>query len=100
MKEDYAEMIMKSYKSRSEQSRAMLLAALSGVDAVVLFDEDTPLDLIRAVRPHVLVKGGDWTPDRIVGRDIVEAEGGRVLSLPLIPGYSTTALVAKIRSGG
>ncbi len=80
--------------------RAFVLAHLASVSYVAEFDEDTPLDLIRAVRPHVLVKGGDWTPDRIVGRDIVEAEGGRVLSLPLIPGYSTTALVAKIRSGG
>ena len=80
--------------------RAFVLAHLASVDYVTEFDEDTPLDLIRAIRPHVLVKGGDWTPDRIVGRDIVEADGGRVLSLPLIPGYSTTALVAKIRSGG
>ena len=80
--------------------RAFVLAHLASVDYVTEFDDDTPLELVRAIRPHVLVKGGDWTPDRIVGRDIVEAEGGRVLSLPLIPGYSTTALVAKIRSGG
>ena len=81
-------------------SRAFVLAHLASVDYVTEFDEDTPLELIRAVRPHVLVKGGDWTPDRIVGRDIVEADGGRVFSLPLISGYSTTSLIAKIRAGG
>lgn len=81
-------------------SRAFVLAHLASVDYVTEFDEDTPLELIRAVRPHVLVKGGDWTPDRIVGRDIVEADGGGVFSLPLIPGYSTTSLIEKIRAGG
>ena len=80
--------------------RAFVLAHLASVDYVTEFDEDTPLELIRAIRPHVLVKGGDWTPDRIVGRDIVEADGGGVFSLPLIPGYSTTSLIAKIRAGG
>lgn len=79
--------------------RAFVLAHLSAVDFVTVFDEDTPYDLIAALRPHVLVKGGDWTPERIVGRDIVEADGGAVLSLPLIPGYSTTALIAAIRKG-
>ena len=80
-------------------ARAFVLAHLASVDFVTEFDEDTPLELIRAIHPHVLVKGGDWTPDRIVGRDIVEAEGGSALSLPLISGCSTTALIAKIRSG-
>ena len=80
--------------------RAFVLAHLASVDYVTEFDDDTPLELIRAIRPHVLVKGGDWTPDRIVGRDIVEADGGTVLSLPLIPGFSTTALIEKIRAGG
>jgi len=77
--------------------RAFVLAHLAPVDFITEFDEDTPYELIKAVRPHVLVKGGDWTPDRIVGRDIVEADGGRVLSLPLLPGFSTTALIEKIR---
>ena len=81
-------------------ARAFVLAHLASVDYVTEFDEDTPLELIRSIRPHVLAKGGDWPPERIVGRDIVEADGGKVYSLPLIPGYSTTALVAKIRSGG
>ncbi len=79
-------------------ARAFVLAHLASVDYVVEFDEDTPLELIRAVRPHVLIKGGDWTPERIVGREIVEADGGRVISLPLIPGFSTTALAEKIRA--
>jgi rfaE bifunctional protein nucleotidyltransferase chain/domain len=78
--------------------RAFVLAHLAAVDYVTEFREDTPLQLIRAVRPHVLVKGGDWSPERIVGRDIVEADGGRVCSLPLLPGYSTTALLAGIRA--
>ena len=81
-------------------ARAFVLAHLASVDYVTEFDDDTPLELIRAIRPHVLVKGGVWTPDRIVGRDIVEADGGTVLSLPLIPGFSTTALIEKIRAGG
>ena len=78
-------------------SRAFVLAHLASVDFVTEFDEDTPFNLIRAIRPHVLIKGGDWTPERIVGRDIVEEDGGRVLSLPLLSAYSTTALIAKIR---
>lgn len=80
--------------------RAFVLAHLDCVDFVTPFDEDTPLELITAVRPDVLVKGGDWTPERIVGRAEVEARGGRVLSLPLLPGYSTTGLVARIRTSG
>jgi len=75
-----------------------VLAHLAPVDFISEFDEDTPYELIKAVRPHVLVKGGDWPPDRIVGRNIVEADGGRVLSLPLLPGFSTSALIEKIRS--
>ncbi len=78
--------------------RAFVLAHLASVDFVVRFDEDTPYELIKAVRPHVLVKGGDWAIDRIVGRDIVEGDGGRVLSLPLLPGFSTTALITRIRT--
>lgn len=78
--------------------RAFVLAHLASVDFVVEFDEDTPLQLVKAVRPHVLIKGGDWKPDAIVGRAEVEADGGRVLSLPLLPGYSTTSLARKIRA--
>lgn len=81
------------------EARAFVLAHLASVDYVVLFDEDTPLELIRRIRPHVLVKGGDWAPERIVGRDIVEADGGEVLSLPLMAGWSTTAIVEAIRAG-
>ena len=81
-------------------ARAFVLAHLASVDLVVEFDEDTPLELIRMVRPNVLIKGGDWPPDTIVGKDLVESRGGRVLSLPLMPGFSTTGLVKRIRSGG
>lgn len=79
-----------------ERTRAHLLAALEVVDAVVVFDDDTPLELIRAVQPDVLVKGGDWRPDQIVGAELVLAGGGHVLSLPFIEGYSTTAIEKKI----
>lgn len=80
--------------------RAFVLAHLASVDFVTGFDEDTPLDLIRLVRPQVLVKGGDWLPENIVGREIVEEAGGRTLSLPLLRGYSTTGLIRKIRESG
>lgn len=79
-----------------EAERAFVLAGLESVDFVVLFHEDTPLELIRAVRPQVLVKGGDWDVSRIVGREVVEADGGKVVSLPLLPGYSTTGLIEKL----
>jgi rfaE bifunctional protein nucleotidyltransferase chain/domain len=79
-------------------ARAFVLAHLASVDFIVEFDEDTPLDLIRAVRPDILVKGGDWPREAIVGAGLVEAAGGRVYALPLLPGFSTTALVEKIRS--
>jgi D-beta-D-heptose 7-phosphate kinase/D-beta-D-heptose 1-phosphate adenosyltransferase len=79
--------------------RAELLAALACVDMAIVFDEDTPERLIRAVRPQVLVKGGDWTPDRIVGREFVESLGGRVVSVPLREGLSTTALIERILAG-
>lgn len=79
-----------------QQSRALVLAALACVDAVVVFDEDTPYELIKKIRPRVLVKGGDWSVDRIVGRDIVEEGGGKVYSIPLLEGYSTTAVVDRI----
>ena len=79
-----------------ERTRAFVLAHLASVDYVVLFEEDTPLRLITAVRPQVLVKGGDWSVENIVGRDVVEGDGGVVRSLPLLPGYSTTGLIERI----
>lgn len=80
-----------------EQQRAEVLAALACVDYVILFDEADPGCLIAEIQPDVLVKGGDWTPDKIVGRETVEARGGVVKTVPLIPGVSTTALVERIR---
>lgn len=82
---------------RREADRAFVLAALRDVDVVVLFSQDTPLELIRHLRPDVLVKGGDYTPDTVVGRSEVESWGGRVVIAPLRPGHSTTALVERLR---
>lgn len=79
-----------------ELTRTHLLAALQMVDAVVVFEEDTPLELIRIVQPDILVKGGDWKPEQIVGSDLVLARGGQVLSLPFVTGYSTTNIEQKI----
>lgn len=81
-----------------EAQRAEVLAALGCVDFVVVFSEPDPKTLITAVQPDVLVKGGDWPLDRIIGRDVVEARGGRVQTIPLVPGFSTTALIHRIRS--
>lgn len=81
-----------------EAQRAEVLAALGCVDFVVMFDESDPLQLITAIQPDVLVKGGDWTIDRIVGREIVDARGGVVKTIPLVPGLSTTGLLQRIRS--
>jgi rfaE bifunctional protein nucleotidyltransferase chain/domain len=78
--------------------RAEILAALAVVDAAVIFDEDTPQALISSIQPDVLVKGADWAADAIVGRDIVEARGGRVVRIPVEAGHSTSAILAKIRS--
>ena len=83
----------------SEGDRAGLLGALASVDLVVVFGEDTPERLVRAVRPDLLVKGGDWDLDRIVGREFVESYGGRVLSIPLREGYGTSALIRRIVEG-
>ena len=82
-----------------ELTRQHLLAALSVVDAVVVFEEDTPFELIKKIMPDVLVKGGDWQPSQIIGSDIVLAAGGEVKSLPFVEGYSTTNIEQKIRSG-
>jgi rfaE bifunctional protein nucleotidyltransferase chain/domain len=80
-----------------ERERAEILAALESVDAVVIFDEPTPREVIARLLPDVLVKGGDWPGDQIVGREEVEAAGGRVVSIPVVPGYSTTEILRKIR---
>ena len=82
-----------------EEDRAYVLASLACVDVVTLFDEDTPLSLIAALLPDVLVKGGDYTADEVVGRREVEAAGGRLALIPIVEGYSTTALVQRIRGG-
>lgn len=81
-----------------EGERAEVLSALDCIDYVVIFDEDDPREIIARIKPDILVKGGDWTIDTIIGRDIVEAYGGTVLSLPLTPGVSTTAIVNSIVS--
>ncbi|MGB9746386.1 MAG: D-glycero-beta-D-manno-heptose 1-phosphate adenylyltransferase [Bacteroidales bacterium] len=93
---------VRSIKGRSrplqdEYSRALILAAMRFVDFVVLFDEDTPENLIRKIQPDVLVKGGDYKPSEIVGYDIVTAKGGKVLTIELVENYSTTRLIKKIR---
>ena len=80
-----------------ERERAEVLAALASVDAVVIFDEETPFEIISAIAPDVLVKGADWAENAIVGRDIVEARGGKVVRAAIETGYSTTALIGKIR---
>lgn len=81
-----------------EHSRALLLASLAIVDAVVIFDEDTPFELITAIQPDVLVKGGDYTIEQIVGSKEVIANGGRVVINPIIEGFSTTGIIAQIKS--
>jgi D-beta-D-heptose 7-phosphate kinase/D-beta-D-heptose 1-phosphate adenosyltransferase len=83
---------------RSEAERAYVLAALEAVDAVVVFEQDTPLELILTLRPDVLVKGGDYTPDRVVGRREVEGWGGELLIVPLTPGQSTTSIIEKLHA--
>jgi rfaE bifunctional protein nucleotidyltransferase chain/domain len=80
-----------------EMERAEILSALACVDGAVVFDEDTPHEIIVALQPDVLVKGADWAADAIVGRDVVEARGGRVVRVPIEAGHSTSALVEKIR---
>jgi D-beta-D-heptose 7-phosphate kinase/D-beta-D-heptose 1-phosphate adenosyltransferase len=80
-----------------QDERAEILAALAAVDYVVVFDEMTPREILARMLPDVLVKGGDWGENEIVGREEVEAAGGRVVSIPLEPGYSSTAIIEKIR---
>lgn len=83
---------------RSEAERAYVLAGLAAVDVVVVFDEETPLELVRALAPDVIVKGGDYAPDTVVGADIVRARGGRVVIIPLTPGQSTTSIIQRLRA--
>jgi len=82
-----------------EHERAEVLEALACVDAVVVFDEETPAAIIEALQPDVLVKGADWAADAIVGRDTVEARGGKVVRMPIESGWSTSAIIERARSG-
>ncbi len=83
-----------------QEDRAVIVAALASVDAVTLFPEDTPRELIAALLPDVLVKGGDYDPSRIVGREEVEAAGGKVVTIPLLEGRSTSGLLRRLREEG
>ena len=85
---------------RNENDRAYVLGALESVDAVVMFDADTPRELIRALMPDVLVKGGDYSVETVVGAEDVVARGGKVIIVPLTPGHSTTSTVERLRGGG
>ena len=85
---------------RGEGERAYVLAALACVDCVVIFDQDTPAELVAALQPDVLVKGGDYRPEDVAGGDTVRARGGRVVIIPLTPGHSTTATVTKLKAHG
>lgn len=80
----------------NQQARALLLSSLIFTDKIVLFDEDTPLELIRFLQPDILVKGNDYRPEEIVGYDIVKAKGGEVITIPLTQGFSTTSILTKI----
>ena len=82
---------------RNTAERAVVLAGLEAVDAVVVFDEDTPFALVQRLQPDVIVKGGDYTPENIVGADVVTARGGRVVVVPLVAGQSTTSIIEKLR---
>lgn len=83
---------------RSEAERAYVLAGLAAVDAVVVFDEETPFELVSTILPDVIVKGGDYAPDTVVGADVVRARGGRVVIIPLTPGQSTTSIIQRLRA--
>jgi rfaE bifunctional protein nucleotidyltransferase chain/domain len=85
---------------RTDAERAAVLAALEMVDLVVVFSEDTPAELVARLQPDVIVKGGDYSPDTIVGADVVRARGGRVVVIPLVPGQSTTGIIAKLQDTG
>lgn len=81
---------------QDQWARARVLLGLRSVDAVILFEEDTPQELIAALSPEVLVKGGDYLPDAVVGRRLVEGRGGKLVLIPFLPGYSTSAIESKI----
>lgn len=81
-----------------EHERAEVLLGLTSVDGVLVFDEDSPHAIITAIQPDILVKGSDWGPDDIIGRDVVEARGGRVVRMPLAPGHSTSDLIRRVRT--
>ena len=85
---------------QDQDSRALILASLHYVSAVIMFDEDTPAELIKLVQPDVLVKGGDWKPEEIAGYDTVKARGGEVVVIDYLPGFSTTTIEQKIKSNG
>ena len=82
---------------RTEGERAFVLAALESVDAVTLFDQDTPLELVLALQPDVIVKGGDYSPETVVGAEVVRSRGGRVVIIPITPGHSTTSTIERLR---
>ncbi len=82
---------------KDQESRVTLMASMQFVDLVVLFDQDTPIELIEKMLPDILVKGGDWLPDQIVGSELVLEHGGAVLSLPFLEGFSTTNFINKIK---
>jgi D-beta-D-heptose 7-phosphate kinase/D-beta-D-heptose 1-phosphate adenosyltransferase len=84
---------------QDELSRATILCGLRSVDAVILFDDDTPLDLITALKPDILAKGADYSHENIVGRDVVEGNGGKVVLVPFTVGYSTSIIVERIKRG-
>ncbi len=81
-----------------ERERAEILLSLKPVDYVTIFDDTSPLETIKKVKPHILVKGGDWTPETTIGREFVESYGGKVIIIPYVEGYSTTSIVKKIKS--
>src|SRR6202012_1593538 len=85
---------------QDERARSEVLAALEAVDLVVVFTQDTPIELITKIKPSVLVKGGDYTRDQVVGHEVVEAYGGEVLLVDVMPGFSTTSLVDRARGDG
>ena len=82
---------------QNENDRALILSSLQFVEAIIIFNEDTPLELIKAIRPDVLVKGGDWKPEQIAGADVVKAKGGEVVIIPFVEGYSTTDIEKRIK---
>lgn len=82
---------------RTSAERAIVLAGLEAVDAVVVFEQDTPFHLVQVIAPDVIVKGGDYSPETIVGADLVTARGGRVVVIPLVDGHSTTSTIEKLR---